>query len=204
RVPAIAGAAGDDLLPVRERGGKLRVALAVWRDRVIDAVAVIDLGCARRTKRAAGLRRTCPAMTLNWKVTSVAQAHAIGDAALGTSRFWTERRSVRIRITGGRRIPQAAEQRLENVLSRGGSHGGDKRRDGDAYHEYAFDAAAQAALATDQQSEGLPVRRHFPRRTLSISLAARRKYDLRAPGVRRLHGIPRRLPSLLALEITTA
>src|SRR5215831_16584857 len=63
-VPAVAGAAGDDLLPVRERGGKLRVALAVWRDRVLDAVAVVDLGFARRTKRAAGLRRTYPAMTL--------------------------------------------------------------------------------------------------------------------------------------------
>src|SRR5262249_16517121 len=71
-VPAVAGAAGDDLLPVRERGGKLRVALAVWRDRVIDAVAVVNLGCACRPKRAAGLRRTCPAMTLNWEITSVA------------------------------------------------------------------------------------------------------------------------------------
>src|SRR6266436_7039624 len=156
RVPAVAGAAGDDLLPVRERGGKLRVALAVWRDRVIDAVAVVDLGCACRTSRAAGLRRSCPAMTLNWEVTSVAQAHAIGGAVLGTSRFWTVRRSVRIRITGGRRIPQAAEQRLENVLGRGGSHGGEKRRDADADHEYVFDAAAQAGLATDQQSEGSP------------------------------------------------
>src|SRR5260370_36402147 len=71
-VPAIAGAAGDELLPVRERGGKLRVALAVWRDRVIDAVAVVDPCCARRTKRAAGLCRTYLAMTLNWEITSVA------------------------------------------------------------------------------------------------------------------------------------
>jgi hypothetical protein len=79
-VPAVAGAAGDDLLPVRERGGKLRVALAVWRDRVLAAVAVVDLGFARRTKRAAGLRRTYP---LDWEVTSVAQAHA--GAAPGPS-----------------------------------------------------------------------------------------------------------------------
>ena len=86
-VPAVAGAAGDDLLPVRKRGGKLRVALAVWRDRVSDAVAVVDVGCARRTKRAAGLCRNCPAMTLNREVTSVAQAHAIGDASLGTGGF---------------------------------------------------------------------------------------------------------------------
>src|SRR2546421_4888670 len=71
-VSAVAGTAGDDLLPVRERGGKLRVALAIWRERVIDAVAAVDLGCTRRTKRAAGLRRICPAMALNWKVTSVA------------------------------------------------------------------------------------------------------------------------------------
>src|SRR5215813_6985696 len=62
-VPAVAGAAGDDLLPVRERSGKLRVALAVWRDRMVDGVAVVDLGCARRTQGAAGLRRSCPAMT---------------------------------------------------------------------------------------------------------------------------------------------
>src|SRR5258708_38826454 len=124
-------------------------------------------------------------MTLNWKVASVAPAHAIGDAVLGTSRFWTVRRSVRIRITGGRRIPQAAEQRLENVLSRGGSPGGDKSRDGGADHEDAFDAAAQAALATGQQSEGLPVRRQLPRRTRSKSGAARGEYCLRAPGGRR-------------------
>src|SRR6516225_1242820 len=71
-VPAIAGTAGNDLLPVCERGGKLRVALAVGRDRVVDAVAVVDLGCACRTTRAAGLRRSCPAMTLSWEVTSVA------------------------------------------------------------------------------------------------------------------------------------
>src|SRR5215475_7499022 len=71
-VSAVAGAAGDDLLPVCERGGKLRVALAVWRDRVVDAVAVVDLGCACRTHGAAGLRRSCPAMTLNWEITSVA------------------------------------------------------------------------------------------------------------------------------------
>src|SRR6516164_9691715 len=71
-VLAVAGAAGHDLLPVRERGGKLRVVRSVWRDRVVDAVAVVDLGCACRTKRAAGLRRSCPAMTLNWEVTSVA------------------------------------------------------------------------------------------------------------------------------------
>src|SRR5258708_16194021 len=119
-------------------------------------------------------------MTLNWKVASVAPAHAIGDAVLGTSRFWTVRRSVRIRITGGRRIPQAAEQRLENVLSRGGSPGGGKRRDGDAYHEYAFRAAAPAALATDPQSEGLPLRPQFPKRTPSISVAAPREYGVRS------------------------
>src|SRR5262249_25862279 len=47
-VLAVAGAAGDDLLPVRERGGKLRVALAVGRDRVVDAVA-----CCPRRDRAA-------------------------------------------------------------------------------------------------------------------------------------------------------
>ena len=35
-VPAVAGAAADDLFPVRERGGKRRVALAVGRDRVVD------------------------------------------------------------------------------------------------------------------------------------------------------------------------
>src|SRR6516225_3219775 len=57
-VPAVAGAAGDDLLPVRERGGKLRVALALWRDRVVDGVAVVDFGCACRTHGAAGLRRS--------------------------------------------------------------------------------------------------------------------------------------------------
>src|SRR5260370_39966111 len=95
-------------------------------------------------------------MTLNWKGTSVAQAQAIGDAVLGTSRFWIVRRSVRIRITGGRRIPQAAEQRLENGLGRGRSYRGEKRRDADADHEYVFDAAAQAGLATDQQSEESP------------------------------------------------
>src|SRR5262249_29110565 len=71
-VPAVAGAAGDDLLPVRECSGKLRVALAVWRDRVVDGVAVVYFGCACRTHGAAGLRRSCPAMTLNWEVTSVA------------------------------------------------------------------------------------------------------------------------------------
>src|SRR6266436_3828865 len=174
RVPAIAGAAGDDLLPVRERGGKLRVALAVWCDRVIDAVAVVDLGCARRTKRAAGLRRTCPAMTFNWKVTSVAQTHAIGEASLGAGRLWATQRGVRIRLTGGRRIPQAAEQRFENVLCRGRSHRGEKRRGGDAGHEYAFDAAAQAGLAMVQQSEGPPSRAPtFPMRAIAQYLRPR-------------------------------
>src|SRR5260370_9602308 len=95
-------------------------------------------------------------MTVNWKVTAVAQENAKGDAVLGTSRFWIVRRSVRIRITGGRRIPQAAEQRLENVLGRGRSYRGEKRRDADADHEYVFDDAAQAGLATVQQSEGSP------------------------------------------------
>src|SRR5262249_48712408 len=147
-VPAVAGAAGDDLLPVRERGGKLRVALAVWRDRVLDAVAVVDLGFARRTKRTAGLRRTYPAMTLDWEVTSVAQAHAVGDAPLGTGcRFRAARRGGRFRIGDGG-IPEAAEQRLEKVLGRGRSAGGDKRCGGDACHEDAFDSAAQAGLAT--------------------------------------------------------
>src|SRR5262249_57486619 len=94
-VPAVAGAAGDDLLPVRERGGKLRVALAVWCDRVLDAVAVVDPGFARRTKRTAGLRRTYPAMTLDWEVTSVAQAHAVGDASFGTGCFRVARRGGR-------------------------------------------------------------------------------------------------------------
>src|SRR6266436_1036933 len=191
RVPAVAGAAGDDLLAVRERGGKLRVALAVCRDRVIDAVAVVDPRYARRTKRAAGLRRTCPAMTLNWKVTSVAQAHAIDEASLGTGRLWAAQRGVRIRITGGRRIPQAAEQRLENVLGRGRSYRGEKRRDGDADHEDVFDAAAQAGLATDQQNEGSPDSRADDPQAhhLSITFGGGRKYDLSVPGVRRLDSI---------------
>src|SRR6516162_2215592 len=98
-------------------------------------------------------------MTLNWEVTSVASAHTIGEASLGTGRFRAARRGVRIRITGDRRIPQAAEQRLENVLGRGRSHRGEKHRDRDLGHEDAFDAAAQAGLATDQQSEGPPTSR---------------------------------------------
>src|SRR5262249_24190379 len=173
-VPAVAGTAGDDLLPVRERGGKLRVVLAVWRDRVLDAVAVVDLGCARRTKRAAGLRRTYPAMTLDWEVTSVAQAHAVGDASLGTGCFRAARRGGRIRIGGGG-IPEAAKQRLEKVLGRGRSAGVDKRCGGDAGHEHALDAAAQAGLATDQQSEGLPpvTRRRFP---IALSLVPHTRY----------------------------
>ena len=51
-----------------------------------------------------------------------------------------------------RRSPQAAEQRLENVLGRGRGHTGEKRRDRNAGHEDLFDAAPQADLATDQQS----------------------------------------------------
>src|SRR5215813_232794 len=167
-VPAVAGAAGDDLLPIRECGGKLRVALSVWRNRVLDVVAVVDLGFALRTKRAAGLRRTYPAMTLDWKVTSVAQAHAVGDASLGTGCFRAARRGGRFRIGDGG-IPEAAEQRLEKVLGRGRSAGDDKRCGGDACHENTFDAAAQAGLATDQQSEGLPpvTRRRFPIRAIA-------------------------------------
>ena len=57
-------------------------------------------------------------------------------------------------VTG--EIPQAAEQCLKDVLGRGRSRGADKRRDGKSGHEDAFDAAAQAALATDQQGEGPP------------------------------------------------
>ncbi len=132
--------------------GVLHITLAVWRDRVSNAVAGVNVGCARRTKRAAGLRRTCSAMALNWKVTSVAQAHAKGDASLGTGRFWAGQCCVRGR-SGDRRTPQVAEQRLDNVLGRCRSHGGDKRREGDADH--AYDAAAKAGL-TDQQSEALP------------------------------------------------
>src|SRR4030095_16086478 len=67
-IPAVTGAARDDPLPVREGGGKLRVALTVWRQRVIYCVAIVDLGRARRTKRAAGVRQIDPAMMLDWEV----------------------------------------------------------------------------------------------------------------------------------------
>jgi hypothetical protein len=183
---AIACAAGDNPFPVRESGDKLRVALAVGRNRVLDAIAVVYLGCARRTKRAAGLRRTHPAMTLNWEIKSVAQAHAVDDACLGTGCFRAAQWGGRFRIDD-RGIPEAAEQRLENVLSRGHSHGADQRRDGDSGHECAFDAAAQAGLATDQQSEESPDSAHqqspgapCPNKTFGGG----RKYDLRVPGLR--------------------
>ncbi len=65
------------------------------------------------------------------------------------------RREIGVRHGTGRK-PQAAEQRLENVLGRGRSRRGEKHRDRDAGHEDVFDAAAQAGLATDQQSEGSP------------------------------------------------
>ena len=141
---------------------------------MIDAVAAVDLGCTRRTNRAAGLRRTYLAMTLHWEVTSVAQAHAIGDASLGTGRFGAGQRRRRIRITVDGGIPQAAEERFENVLCRGRSHGGEKRRGGDAGHEQALDAAAQAGLAMVQQSKGLPrvARRRPHARHRSVSSAA--------------------------------
>jgi hypothetical protein len=157
---------------------------------VLDAIAVVYPGCARRTKRAAGLRRTYPAMTLNWEIKSVAQAHAVGDASVGTGCFRAAQWGGRIRI-GDRGIPEAAEQRLENVLGRGHSHGADKRRDGEAGYEYAFDAAAQAGLATDQQSEGLPrvARRRFPIALSLGNFGGGRKYDLTMPGVRSLRGI---------------
>src|SRR5262249_25443410 len=181
----LAGAAGDDLLPVRERGGKLRVALAVWRDRVLDAVAVVDLGFARRTKRAAGLRRTYPAMTLDWEVTSVAQAHAVGDAFLGTGCFRAARRGGRIRIGDGG-IPEATEQRLEKILGGGRSAGRDKHCGGDAGHEHALDAAAQAGLATDQQAKDSPQSRGSPYALSLINFSSGRKYDLRVLGLRSL------------------
>src|SRR6516162_10639376 len=125
-------------------------------------------------------------MTLNWEVTSVASAHTIGEDSLGMGRFRAARRGVRIRITGDRRIPQAAEQRLENVLGRGRSHRGEKRCDRDAGHEAAFDAAAQAGLATDQQSEGSPDSRaeRSPGAPPLNTFGGGRKYDLRVPGVR--------------------
>jgi hypothetical protein len=95
-------------------------------------------------------------------------------------------RGGRIRRTGDRRIPQAAEQRLENVLGRGRSHGRDKRRDGNAGHEYAFDAAAQAGLATDQQAKGSPKPcATLPQAHGSFTIfGGRRKYDLRVQRVR--------------------
>src|SRR5262249_53959858 len=131
-------------------------------------------GFARRTKQAAGLRRTYPAMTLDWEVTSVAQAHAVGDASFGTGCFRAARRGGRIRIGDGG-IPEVAEQRLEKVLGRGRSAGGDKRCGGDACHEHTLDAAAQAGLATDQQSVRTPPS-HAPtvphRRYRSLTLAA--------------------------------
>jgi len=85
------------------------------------------------------------------------------------------------------RTPQAAEQRLENVLGRGRRYGSDKRRDDDAGHECAFDAAAQAGLATDQQSGGLPESRadDSPCAPFINIFGFGRKYDLSVPGVRR-------------------
>src|SRR6516162_11627647 len=101
-------------------------------------------------------------------------------------RFRAARRGVWIRIAGDRRIPQAAEQRLENVLGRGRSHRGEKRRDSDAGHEDAFDAAAQAGLATDQQSEESPESRaeRSPGAPSLNTFGGGRKYDPRMPGVR--------------------
>src|SRR5262249_33580148 len=91
---------------------------------------------------------------------------------------------------GTRRRPQAAEQRLENILGRGRSHGGEKRRGRDAGHEDVFDAAAQAGLATDQQSEGSPdSRQRSPSAPSFSTVGGGRKYDLGVPGVRRLEPI---------------
>jgi len=62
----------------------------------------------------------------------------------------------------------AAEQCLEKVLRRGRGHRREKRRDRDAGHEDVFDAAPQAGLATDPQSEGPPTPAPaIPRRTIS-------------------------------------
>src|SRR5262249_18479050 len=62
----------------------------------------------------------------------------------------------------------------ENVLGGGRSHRGEKRRDRDAGHEDVSDAAAQAGLATDQQSERPPTRAPMiPRRTVSQCLRRR-------------------------------
>src|SRR5262245_46847621 len=96
------------------------------------------------------------------------------------------RREIGIRH-GTRRGCQAAEQRLEKALGRGRSHRGEKRRDRDAGHEDVFDAAAQAGLATDQQSERPPTRaQRVPRRTSLNALGGGRKCDLSVPGVRSL------------------
>jgi len=54
------------LFPVRIDDAVMQTSKA-WARR-----AVVNLGCACRTTRAAGLRRSCPAMTLNWEVMSVA------------------------------------------------------------------------------------------------------------------------------------
>src|SRR5262249_33028533 len=81
-VLAVAGAARNDPLAIAERGSELAVRLAVGPDRLVDAVAAVDSGLARWAERAAGARRRDAAMALDRKIAAVAQAHAVGGAAL--------------------------------------------------------------------------------------------------------------------------
>src|SRR5262249_28041871 len=137
-VLAVAGAARNDPLAIAERGSELAVRLAVGPDRLVDAVAAVDSGLARWAERAAGARRRDAAMALDRKIAAVAQAQAVGGAALELLSFRGTRAErakgrgwIGIGVGGRRRPAPAAEQRLEEALRLGGTGRQHQRHDSD-------------------------------------------------------------------------
>ena len=77
-IAAIAGAAGDQLLAIEERGVEIGVAAAVAGDGVVDAAAGIKPRLAGRTECMARFGRAHAGMRLDREVKAVAGAHAVG------------------------------------------------------------------------------------------------------------------------------
>ncbi len=146
RILAVAGTAGHDLLAIDEGRAQVGVTLAVRARCIVDGAAGVDLGRARRTERAAGLRRGHAAVALDRKVAAVTGADAERDrSAVATARDCRARcslgrtRAERIEHgegvgVGGRAVVPAlaaSEERVEKVLCGGAGSRGEERGSAD-------------------------------------------------------------------------